>query len=62
MTAEALAQLLIIATQLVAQVETIKNQTAAENADVWNTISTQYASALAGWNAAVQTAAPVAGG
>jgi hypothetical protein len=62
MTPELLAQLLVIATQLVTQIEAIKNQTAAENADVWNTVSTQYASALAGWNAVVATTAPVTGG
>lgn len=53
MTAAQIAQLLVIATQLVTQIEEIRAQGEANQDAVWADVKGSYGSALAGWNAAI---------
>lgn len=56
MTALQIANLLSIATQLIQQIEEIRQQTAATQADVWHEVTTDFAGSLGAYQAATAAA------
>jgi len=57
--AQAVAQLIGIATQLNSMIHAISNQTEEDTAEVWEQVRTNYADAVAAFNASAPATAPL---